>query len=162
MALNYFNCYANEHGLGRQFPGLQAPLKAVWDQAGKWVKNLFGSPGEAPRMQVLWREGKSLSGGGSGMWGWLFCSWESDPISIETAAVLQHHPQPEREPTAGAEPVSESAQHRDHAAQRGPERQQSGEQCAAWGMGRRRPPPKDVNEAQADATQPFHTGDNCF
>lgn len=51
----------------------------------------------------------------------------------EAAAVVQHHPQPAREPAAGAEPLPQPPEHRDHRAERGPQREQPGQPLPARG-----------------------------
>lgn len=48
-------------------------------------------------------------------------------VRAEAATVVQHHPQPEREPAAGVEPLPQPPEHRDHHAERGPQREQPGQ-----------------------------------
>lgn len=54
-------------------------------------------------------------------------------VRAEAAAVVQHHPQPAREPAAGAEPLPQPPEHRDHRAERGPQREQPGQPLPARG-----------------------------
>lgn len=58
-----------------------------------------------------------LNGGGQEDVELIFLFLKENYISIETAAVMQHHSQPERESATGAEPVSKSPEYRDHPAQ---------------------------------------------